>query len=111
MSLQILFSLVLIAHFVGDFILQTDRMAMNKSKSNKWLLIHILAYSSALLVFGPLYAVANGSIHFCVDWVTSRCTSALWAKGERHWFFVVIGLDQLIHTLCLLWTIGLVWSL
>jgi hypothetical protein len=36
-------------------------------------------------------------MHFITDAITSRTTSYLWQKGERHWFFVVIGLDQAIH--------------
>lgn len=101
---------ILIAHFAGDFILQTDKMALNKSKSNKWLLYHIAVYNCALLMFGPVYAVTNSAIHFCVDYITSRCTSYLWKRDERHWFFVVIGLDQLIHTVCLLLTYKLIWG-
>ena len=38
----------------------------------------------------------TGLAHF---W--SRSRQALWKKGERHWFFVVIGLDQAIHMTCL----------
>jgi len=106
----LLFSAVLFLHFVGDFILQTDRMALNKSKSNTWLTAHIGAYSILItIVFGPVYAAVNAILHFCTDYVTSRITSYLWKKEERHWFFVTIGADQLIHALCLLWTLGLVW--
>lgn len=108
--MTILLSAVLIAHFVGDFILQTDSMAMNKSTNNRWLLAHIGAYTLMLLVFGPVYAATNGLIHAAVDYNTSRWTSRLWKSGNRHGFFVVIGLDQLIHALVLVWTLPLVWG-
>ena len=107
----LLLSAILALHFIGDFVLQTDRMALNKSTSNRWLLIHVCVYGLALLPFGPLYALLNVAIHFCVDWVTSRMTSALWKRGERHYFFVVIGADQLTHALCLIWTADLIWRM
>lgn len=97
--------LIVWLHFLSDFILQTDSMAMNKSKSNAWLGLHVLVYSLPfLLVFGWKFALVNYLGHFATDWISSRVTSRLWQKGERHWFFVVIGADQAVHLSTLLLT-------
>ena len=91
-------------HFVADFLLQSDRMALNKSKSNTWLAAHCSVYGACMLwVFaGWRFALVAGILHFAVDWATSRGTSLLWARNERHWFFALIGLDQAIHMTLLL---------
>lgn len=108
---------ILFAHWISDFVFQSDKMAINKSKSFYWLTFHVLAYGSGMLFFMLmtmtifssssilLYILINSIAHFCTDAVTSRITSYLYSKGDRHNFFVVIGLDQLIHTATLLWTI------
>ena len=96
---------VLGTHFLADFVLQSDYMTQNKSKSNLVLLFHVSVYASCLLWFGWQYALLNGAFHFGTDYVTSRATSRLWVAGKRHWFFVVIGLDQFIHAVCLIATL------
>lgn len=91
-------------HWFSDFVLQTDKMAMNKSTSWAWLSSHAVVYSTPLIFFGWKFAVINGVAHLAVDAVTSRWTSYLWKKGARHNFFVVIGLDQAIHVTVLVIT-------
>lgn len=96
-------------HFVGDFILQSDWMAANKSKRNSVLALHAGIYSACFLWLGPIYAGLNFVGHFLTDWVTSRWTSRLYKAGKRHWFFVVIGLDQVAHYTALLLTLEFSW--
>ena len=98
---------ILWAHFVGDFILQSDYHAVNKSKSNLALFEHVLFYSLPLTLIGFLipvsiaWIIANAVMHAAVDYVTSRITSKLWQQNKRHWFFVTIGADQSLHFTCL----------
>jgi hypothetical protein len=84
-------------HFIADFLLQSDNMAINKSISNKWLTIHVFTYSLLFVMFGWKFWLITFVFHFVTDYITSRGTSYLWKKNERHWFFVLIGLDQAIH--------------
>ena len=102
--------IILVHHFYADFFYQSDSMAKGKSKSNKILFQHGLVYTlfmacaaltlsflgyTILELF--LWAILNGAAHVAVDYVTSRLSSNAWTKGETHKFFVIIGLDQMIH--------------
>lgn len=100
---------ILLVHFIADFIVQTDWQAQNKSKSNNALLRHILTYSACMCIFGPLFAVINGVLHFFTDFATSRIGSKLWKDGNRRGFFICVGADQLFHNICLIGTIGFSW--
>lgn len=101
-------------HWVFDFVCQTDKMAQNKSKSNYWLTIHVAVYSVGLLWMAFLvdlsskqilwFWLANSALHWGTDWCTSRFNSYLWRTEQRHWFFVSIGFDQLLHYATLLLT-------
>lgn len=109
-------------HFVADFILQSDWMALNKSRWTEStegrlaLTSHCLVYSACFLPFGVAFAAITFISHVLTDAVTSKITSKLWfvrpalnennkpnglftyaESWKRHWFFVVIGADQLIH--------------
>lgn len=110
---------LLVAHYVSDFMLQTDEMALQKSTSNAWLSRHVAVYTVALLAAvllyngaviwwsGPsaafhledalVFAALNGAIHWITDWCTSRWSARLWKAGRRHDFFCAIGADQLAH--------------
>lgn len=97
--------LLIWVHFFADFVMQTNSMATNKSKSNYWLSLHILVYMIPFVVsFGPLFALVNGLAHLVVDYVTSRINSQLWKEGRVHAFFVGVGIDQAIHMTCLMLT-------
>jgi hypothetical protein len=101
--------LVIVAHWIADFVCQTDEMATRKSTSIKWLSYHVLTYTAVmflvLLVFwghvNMFWVLLNGVLHWVTDFTTSRITSWLWKQERRHDFFVIVGLDQVIHYACL----------
>lgn len=107
---------VLFLHFLADFVFQTDWMAKNKSKDWFVLYTHIMVYGFVVgipLLFVSDYlsvvkfAALNAAVHFCVDAVTSRVNSRLYASGRIHAFFVGIGADQFVHAATLLLTLPL----
>jgi hypothetical protein len=97
--------LVVWLHFLADFILQTDKVAVNKSSSFWWLTVHAAVYSLPFFLIGWHYALINAGLHWCVDAVTSRIAKYFFTHNQRHWFFVVIGCDQAIHATCLILTL------
>lgn len=125
LSLAIPVSLLAV-HFVADFILQNDWMAVQKSKRLDALTVHVGVYA---VTFGLLYGWPFGLVtfltHFATDFWTSKASRRLFPfiiyplpdnttanlklyedlEGtdgrSRHWFFVCIGADQLIHYLTL----------
>ncbi len=99
---------VIILHFVFDFIFQSHWMATNKSKNNKALVAHVSVYSIGLLIIAfnyclPFYylfpwVVFNAVAHFITDYFTSRASSKRFGN-DWHDFFCVVGGDQVIHYL------------
>ena len=113
--------LMLGSHWVADFIMQNDEVAINKSKNWKICLLHSVIYTFSLMLlfssaniiaylFGCHYPMENWTVteycvfyllncffHYGVDTVTSKINSWLWKKEERHWFFCCIGFDQFLH--------------
>lgn len=89
---------LLFLHWVVDFLMQTDYMALNKSKDIKVLLMHCAVYATPFIWFGGMrYVLFLFVTHFLIDFYTSRITSYLWKKEKRYWFFVTIGFDQFLH--------------
>lgn len=116
MNPTLLIIYILFIHFIGDFVLQTNEMATQKSTSMAWLTLHIEAYASAMFVLtlpvlgfsnAIIYTIVNSLAHFLVDAVTSRITSYYWKQNRTHAFFVTIGADQFIHFATLILTLSL----
>jgi membrane-bound metal-dependent hydrolase YbcI (DUF457 family) len=107
-SINILLAFLL-SHWIADFVFQTTWMATNKSKNIWALLAHVVTYTVILgFLTLPFYfpnllfwVLLNGLLHGITDFITSRISAYFWQKKDVHYFFVTIGLDQVIHYLCL----------
>ena len=111
------FSLLVLAHWIGDFAFQTNNMALNKNKSLKWLCLHVLAYLASIgsfsLVLFPLtfawkFILINGALHWITDFFTSKLAYRN-IKNPRI-FYPIIGFDQMVHVLTLYWTLEIMWN-
>ncbi len=112
MGTEHLLILVFITHFIADFPLQTVAMKLNKGSSVSWLAAHGIEYLCVtwiILVWfvGWQYILVNAVAHTVTDYFTSKWTKRLHAAGRTNDFFTVIGLDQLIHHVTLVATLGL----
>ena len=109
------FVLLLLVHWLADFALQTQEQANNKWHSSWALLKHVMTYgfcmSVVLFQFFPAEFSFSTKLfgcgllalsHFCIDWVTSKCTHKLYEEKRYHDFFVVIGFDQFLHILTII---------
>ena len=88
--------LLVLAHFVCDFSLQSDRMAREKYPGHDstlpwgwWLTAHASTHglAVALLTGLPLLGLLETMAHALIDW----------AKGRWHWS---MGFDQILHLGC-----------
>lgn len=103
MELKIII-LIIILHFISDFLLQIDWMSKNKSSNNVALIVHCIVYSLLFFFIGIVYAIINGVLHFVIDYFSSRLTSKYWQTQNYRVFFIIIGLDQTLHFICLFGT-------
>jgi len=99
------------AHWIGDYVFQTSKMATQKSSHIGWLLIHVVVYTSvvgagALLIFswreGVRFALVNGGLHLVTDFFTSRLAARF--SSTPRIFYPILGFDQFIHISLLVWT-------
>lgn len=99
---------LILAHFLGDFVFQSNWMASNKSKDNAALMQHVAAYTTALSLTTvvPFHAIGhphgvtvadftvfiavNAALHFITDYITSRITSRLFMAQFDEGFSVTV---------------------
>jgi hypothetical protein len=105
---------MMLIHFLADFGLQTHDQANNKSTSNKWLFYHVGVYSLIWLIAyycftnnilgSAIFASITFICHYITDYITSRIGKSFWDKKDLHNGFTIVGFDQLLHYIQLIFT-------
>jgi hypothetical protein len=74
----------LLVHLLGDFIGQSDYMALNKSKKTIPCLVHVLIYTSCFLLLTTSWKalVFIGVTHFILDRWHTPLRRLIWSKGH-----------------------------
>ena len=98
------FFLLVIAHFVADFILQGS-LAIKKRGVNKYMLFH--SAIMALAFFLPLINYPAGKtiigawvifcFHILIDALRKEATTIFKIEPGTYWFAVSLGIDQILH--------------
>jgi len=111
--------LVLIAHWVADFLCQNSYMAENKHHNFYALHSHVSTYTIFLFLIlaNPLlhfdikylfyFSLLNSVLHGFIDFFTSKISHKFWRDKNYRMFFITLGFDQLLHQVCLVNTAGM----
>jgi hypothetical protein len=110
-----LFDWLLVGHLVGDFLLQTDGMAKNKTQSWPWMLRHTGIYMAVMVILVVAFALTHAAsfwvagavllfiagTHIILDRreFTLRWMRFIGISAELSWLPIVI--DQVFHLLIL----------
>ncbi|MCH5281909.1 MAG: DUF3307 domain-containing protein [Lachnospiraceae bacterium] len=99
--------LILLGHIIGDFYVQTDKLAEKKKNSIKYMLIHCLIYTivvgigfyelsreivKTLIILGLIFLS-----HLIIDLIKRKCNKKV-VKYE----YIIFLIDQVIHIMILL---------
>lgn len=110
-----LFTWLLLGHFVADWLLQSDWMAIGKRRGLLTLpgLVHYLVYTAVLLLIlalvaphcrTPIHLITNGTLIFISHWIIDGANVVQWwmrAAGQRDQTMVRVMVDQTFHLLVL----------
>ena len=108
---------LLVAHVIGDFFLQTQEMAEQKSEKKSAMIFHCLIYSALFVPIAPfifkalgiagsfaptIWVLSIGWVHGMIDTITADIYKHYVQKtGYKRGFFNTLGVDQLLHILFL----------
>lgn len=77
-------TLFFICHFIGDFLLQTDWMALNKNKKTWNCLVHVMIYTACFLVLTISWKALLfiGVTHFIIDRFPILLRRFIWRRNH-----------------------------
>lgn len=95
---------ILMAHLTGDYLFQTDYLAINKGKDNYILFAHSVLYTVGVMVVAKILGVdcniyqlaILGLLHFPIDYIKSKGFAPN-IMGDKN----ALIFDQIIHYLLL----------
>lgn len=100
------FMIFLLAHVVGDYYLQTEKIAKNKGKRPECMLVHGILYGIPFALAGVLTSpgvfgagMLLAAVHLAIDVVKEYYFVRHWKHLGRN--IVFIG-DQAVHVICLI---------
>lgn len=113
--------LLILKHFVADFLLQPACMYENKGKLfhiGGWIhaLFHSLLTVMILFSYGISFKasmvvmIAETIIHFTVDFLKVNISETLGYHPKTPEFWILLGLDQFLHYVSYLWIVWFVYS-
>ncbi len=126
-TLLVALLVVIVAHFVADYVFQVYNKKMAKKNEDIGALtLHVVTYGIVMAVFCafimPIYAAiafawVNAAIHGIIDLFTSAASHRLFKKwfvtGQSSAisnFFLVLGVDQTLHYLFLIGLLVAGWG-
>ena len=112
--------LILFAHVVGDYFLQSSAINNDKATNNSALLIHVIIYFFNMLLFtwlfvysfetAVIFSAINSLAHLIIDYFSSKvitklCNDALDVPNKDislktisvYWPTLALGVDQFLH--------------
>lgn len=111
MSIHFVYGLFIIKHFLCDFVFQYPRHYLNKGIYGAWggiehALIHGIGTFICFLFIGLdvhsslIAGLIDTVIHYHIDWFKMKCNAIKGYKCDTHEeFWVLLGLDQMLHYL------------
>jgi hypothetical protein len=97
------FYYLLLGHLLGDFLLQTDRIAESKIRYWQWNVLHALIVTLCIFLFSVPFGVPvmllvllNGGMHYCIDYFKPRVAARFPLPGILYFLA-----DQALHILLL----------
>lgn len=106
----------LIAHFLGDFILQPGKLVQAKNEKNRYIVIHSVIYSVLFMIALSMFLSITETLiatvivfilHFLIDWLRVKSDNETRSNKFR---FISFILDQISHIIIILLINSLVYT-